>query len=664
VIAELGQFSLILALLLAVTQAVLPLLGASRRIDAWVAVAVPAARGQWLFLLVAMLCLGRSFVDNDFSVRYVAEHSNSSLPIIYRIAAVWGGHEGSLLLWAFLLASWGCSVALFSRRMPGVFIARALGVLGAVGTGFLMFMLFTSNPFDRLFPAPFDGVDLNPLLQDPALAVHPPMLYMGYVGFSVVYAFAMAALLEGRFDAVWARWSRPWALAAWSFLTLGIGLGSFWAYYELGWGGWWFWDPVENASFMPWLVGTALLHSLVVTEKRGSFKNWTVLLAITAFGLSLLGTFLVRSGVLTSVHAFATDPSRGIFILAFLTIAIGASLLLYAWRATKMGFGGRFAILSRETLLLVNNVLLAVAMATVLLGTLYPLALDALGLGKISVGPPYFAAVFVPLMTPAIFLMGIGPLARWKQVALPALARRLRWAAIAGLIGAAIPVLIGGASIGVCVGAVLAAWLAACVITDLVERLRLARAPAAARRLLILPVAYWGMCAAHLGVAMFIIGVTASGGYSVETDRVVAAGQAIELGGYEFRFTGVRDVEGPNYRAIEGTVIVEREGQPVARMHPQKRVYRAQQQPMTEAAIDPGFTRHLYVALGEQVSGEGWTVRLYVKPFVQWIWIGVLFMAAGGVLAASDRRYRVRVPGSKPARSTGAMLPAAIAEGR
>jgi cytochrome c-type biogenesis protein CcmF len=652
VIAELGHLFLILALLLAIVQCLLPLIGAARHRDSWVAVAIPASRGQSLFLLLAILSLGRSFVDNDFTVRYVAEHSNSALPLVYRIAAVWGGHEGSLLLWALLLSGWGVAVGWRAKGLPPAFIARVLSVLGALGAGFISFMLFTSNPFDRLFPAPADGIDLNPLLQDPALAVHPPMLYMGYVGFSVVYGFAMAALIDGRFDAAWARWARPWTLAAWIFLTLGIGLGSFWAYYELGWGGWWFWDPVENASFMPWLVGTALVHSLIVTEKRGSFRNWTVLLSITAFGLSLLGTFLVRSGVLTSVHAFATDPARGIFILGFLTVAIGISFTLYALRASRMGFGERFGLVSRETLLLINNVLLSVVMATVLLGTLYPLLLDALGLGKISVGPPYFNAVFVLLMAPAIFLMGVGPLARWRNMEMPMLVHRLRWAAFAGGLALSVPLIGGGASLRVCIGAVLSAWLLACVLIDLIDRIRLARGAQGGVLLPSLPRAYLGMCTAHLGVALFILGVTVSGGYSVETERVVAQGESVEIAGYEFRFDGVREQQGPNYAGMQGTIVVSRQGDAVATLHPEKRVYRAGGRPMTEAAIDPGFTRHLYAALGEQVPSGAWTVRLYVKPFVQWIWTGVLCMALGGVLSMSDSRYRLResaVRTSRPA---------------
>jgi cytochrome c-type biogenesis protein CcmF len=504
-------------------------------------------------------------------------------------------------------------------------------------------MLLTSNPFGRLLPAALEGADLNPLLQDPLLAIHPPMLYMGYVGFSVAYSFAMAGLLEGRFDAAWARWTRPWTLAAWVCLTLGICLGSFWAYYELGWGGWWFWDPVENASFMPWLVGTALIHSLAVTEKRGCFRNWTVLLALTAFGLSLLGTFLVRSGVLTSVHAFATDPSRGMFILAFLGTAIGVSLALYAWRAPKIPPGGGFAILSRETFLLTNNVLLSVAMGTVLLGTLYPLLLDALGVGKISVGPPYFKSVFVPLMAPAIFMMGIAPFARWKRAAMPELRQRLRWALLVGIGAALVPVVRGDGSLLVSLGCLLCGWLAACVVLDVTDRAHRQGNGSLVAGLQRLPRSYYGMACAHLGIAVFIYGVTLSGGYSVETNRRLAVGEAVELGGYRFRFDGTRTVQSLNFVAEEGTVVVsDAHGKSIV-LRPQKRHYAVQGSTMTEAAIDLGFARHLYVALGEPLDHGAWSLRLYVKPAVQWIWTGVVCMALGGGLAGSDRRYRLRV---------------------
>jgi cytochrome c-type biogenesis protein CcmF len=641
-IPELGQFALALALCLAIVQAVLPLAGAARGNAAWMAVARPAAQGQFVFIVIAFACLTYAFVTNDFSVQYVASNSNSKLPLQYRVAGVWGGHEGSLLLWTLMLAVWTTAVSVFSRRLPDEMVARVLGVMGLVSIGFLMFMLFTSNPFDRLLPAAADGRDLNPLLQDPGMVFHPPMLYMGYVGFSVAYAFAIAALLSGKLDAAWARWSRPWTTAAWLFLTLGIALGSFWAYYELGWGGWWFWDPVENASFMPWLVGTALIHSLAVTEKRGTFKSWTVILAIFAFALSLLGTFLVRSGVLTSVHAFATDPKRGIFILAFLTIVIGGSLILFAWRSPRVGLGGAFNVISREAMLLTNNVLLVVAAASVLLGTLYPLALDALGLGKISVGPPYFESVFVPLMVPALLLIGVGPIARWKSASLPELAVRLRWAAGASIIVALVlPFTLGRWSWGVSAGLLLAAWIAFTTVSALIHRLRGAAGATLAARLRASSLSYYGMLLAHLGVAVFVVGVTLVRGYGSEKDVRIEPGETVELSGYVFRLAGVGEVNGPNYVAARGTIEVTRDGKRVATMHPEKRVYTVQQMPMTEAAIDNGFTRDLYVALGEAVSPTAWILRVWVKPFIDWIWGGCVVMALGGFLAVADRRYRI-----------------------
>ncbi len=642
-IPEVGQFALALALCLAVAQAILGIGGAARGNRVWMAAARPAAQGQLVFIVIAFGCLTYSFVINDFSVEYVASHSNSALPLQYRIAGVWGGHEGSLLLWTLMLGVWMTAVTVFSRHLPDDMVARVLGVMGLVSIGFLLFMLFTSNPFMRLFPAPADGRDLNPLLQDPGMVMHPPMLYMGYVGFSVAFAFAIAALLAGRLDAAWARWSRPWTTVAWAFLTVGIALGSWWAYYELGWGGWWFWDPVENASFMPWLMGTALIHSLAVTEKRGSFRSWTVLLAIFAFALSLLGTFLVRSGVLTSVHAFATDPARGVFILVFLAVVIGGSLVLFASRTARIGLGGGFEPVSRESFLLSNNVLLAAATGSVLLGTLYPLALDALGLGKISVGPPYFESVFAAVMAPAVFLMGMGPLARWKKAGLPEMAVRLRWAFGVSLVAALlIPFALGRWSVLVSLGLLLALWIVASSVVQLRERLRNAAGGAGIRaRLATTPRAYYGMLLAHLGVAVFVVGVTLVKGYEAERDVRMSAGDTVELAGYVFRFDGVRDVNGPNYVAARADIHVSRGGGTLTRMHPEKRVYRVQNQPMTEAAIDPGFTRDLYVSLGDSVGPNTWIVRVQVKPFVDWIWGGCLLMALGGLLAASDRRYRV-----------------------
>jgi len=520
------------------------------------------------------------------------------------------------------------------------FAARILAVMGLVAAGFLLFMLLTSNPFDRLLPAAADGRDLNPLLQDPGMVVHPPMLYMGYVGFSVAFAFAIAALLGGKLDAAWARWSRPWTTFAWSFLTIGIALGSGWAYYELGWGGWWFWDPVENASFMPWLVGTALIHSLSVTEKRGTFKAWTVLLAIFTFSLSLLGTFLVRSGVLTSVHAFATDPRRGVFILIFLVLVIGSSLALYAWRAPRVGLGGRFDTVSRESLLLANNVLLAVAAGSVLLGTLYPLFLDALGLGKISVGPPYFDSVFVPVMAPLVFLIGVGPISRWKQSPLPDLWTRLRWAlAVAVIVGIALPFVGGRWSPLSAFGYALAAWVFASTFVHVRLQVRNAAGGALAG-LAAQPRAWWGMTLAHLGVGLFIVGVTSVKTFEIERDVQMALGDSVAVGSITYRFDSVREVDGPNYKASRGTVTMLRNGTAVGELHPEKRFFQVQKMPMTEAAIDTGFTGDHYVSLGEPIDDKTWTLRLYSKPFVTWIWGGCGLMAIGGFLALSDRRYR------------------------
>ena len=639
-IPEIGQFALILALLLALIQGVLPIAGAARGNAAWMAVARPAAQGQFTFVAIAFACLAWSFVQNDFSVLNVATNSNSQLPVHYRFAATWGSHEGSLLLWVLMLNVWTVAVTVFSRHLPAPLVARVVGVMGLVSIGFVLFMLLTSNPFDRLLPPAPDGRDLNPLLQDPGMVIHPPMLYMGYVGFSVAFAFAIAALLGGRLDATWARWSRPWTTAAWCFLTVGIMLGSWWAYYELGWGGWWFWDPVENASFMPWLVGTALMHSLAVTEKRGGFKSWTVLLAICAFSLSLLGTFLVRSGVLTSVHAFATDPKRGIFILAFLAIVIGGSLVLFAWRAPRVGLGGSFNIISRESMLLTNNVLLLVATGSVLLGTLYPLFLDALNLGKISVGPPYFDSVFVPLMTPALFLMGIGPLVRWKEGDMPELMVRLKWAFGVSVVTALLlPFAIGNWTPLVSFGLLLAVWILVTAAFNLRERLALSAGGWLAG-LPNQPRGYYGMLIAHCGVAIFIIGVTLVKGYETERDLRMEVGDTVTVGGYTFRFDGAEPVTGPNYRAARGNVTVSRGDTVLKVMHPEKRTYNAQQMSMTEAAISSGLFGDIYVSLGEPVDNGAWSVRVYHKPFVTWIWGGCLIMALGGLVALTDRRYR------------------------
>jgi|TARA_B100000315_G_scaffold138469_1_gene127475 cytochrome c-type biogenesis protein CcmF len=639
VIPEIGLFSLILALLIAALQAAIPIAGATRNHPSWIAVARPAAFAQLLFVAISYGCLTAAFLSHDFSVAYVAHNSNSRLPLIYLISGVWGAHEGSLLLWALTLALWTAAVAWFSKSVPDRMVARVLGVMGIVSVGFLLFILFTSNPFERQFPPPVDGRDLNPLLQDPGLAIHPPMLYMGYVGFSVAFAFAIAALLGGRLDSAWARWSRPWTLGAWVFLTAGIALGSWWAYYELGWGGWWFWDPVENASFMPWLVGTALIHSLAATEKRGVFKAWTVLLAVFAFSLSLLGTFLVRSGVLTSVHAFATDPTRGLFILVFLAVVVGGSLALYAWRAPAVRSSGGFNLVSREAGLLLNNVLLVVSAATILLGTLYPLVIDALGLGKISVGPPYFNAVFIPLTAPLAILVGVGSMLRWKKDQLGRLVRPLGPPfALALVLGLLWPAFFGEYRLAAVFGGVLGLWTIFAALAGLWGRTRAGQRWQGLART---PGAVFGMSLAHIGLGVFVIGITLTSTYSVEKDLRMAPGETYTIGGYTFRFDGINQQRGPNYLADTGTITVLRDNQLETVLNPEKRTYLVQQMPMTEAAIDAGLTRDLYVALGEPLGdGSSWAVRLYFKPYVRWIWLGALIMVAGGLLSASDKRYR------------------------
>ncbi len=655
-IPEVGHFALIVALGIALVQFILPVVGAHRGIDSWMNVARPAAQGQFVFIAIAFGSLVYAFVTKDYSVYAAATYSNSQLPLLYRVAGVWGGHEGSMLLWITMLSIWGLAVSVFSRNLPKDMVARVLGIMGFVAVGFLVFILLTSNPFERILPPPPDGRDLNPLLQDPGLAIHPPMLYMGYVGFAVAFSFAIAALLSGRLDATWARWSRPWTTVAWMFLTVGIALGSWWAYYELGWGGWWFWDPVENASFMPWLVGTGLIHSLAVTEKRGSFKNWTVLLAIMAFSLSLLGTFLVRSGVLTSVHAFATDPTRGGYILAFLAVVIGSSLMLFAWRAPKVGLGGKFSLVSRESMLLGNNVLLVVAAGVVLLGTLYPLVMDALGLGKISVGRPYFDSMFAVIMTPLIFLMGVGPIARWKKAEVPELRDRLKWAAGVSVVSAAIvPVVMGRWSFMIALGVLLATWIIAGVVFSIARRYRQrtrggAGALSASR-------SYYGMQLAHLGVAVFIVGVTFVNGYQTEKDVRMDVGDTVEVGGYNFLFEGAVTSKGPNYDMDVGRLSVSKNGKPVTVLDPEKRIYWVQQMPMTEAAIDAGLFGDLYASLGEPVGNGAWSVRVYRKPFVDWIWGGCLLMAFGGFLAISDRRYRLAVRQKEAAEAANGPAP-------
>ncbi len=642
-IPEIGHLALWLALGVALIVGLIPMAGAARGRDDWMALTRPATYLLFGLVTLASACLMYAFVASDFSVLYVASNSNTHLPLQYRVAGFWGGHEGSLLLWMQMLVVWMLAVSLFSRHLPRPVLARILSVMGLVCVGFVLFMLLTSNPFDRLLPVPEDGRDLNPLLQDPGMVFHPPMLYMGYVGFCVAFAFAIAALIGGNLDATWARWTRPWTTVAWMFLTVGIALGSAWAYYELGWGGWWFWDPVENASLMPWLLGTALIHSLAVTEKRGSFKNWTVLLAILAFSFSLLGTFLVRSGVLSSVHAFATDPRRGLFILAFLTVVIGSSFALFAWRAPTVGLGARFALFSKETALLANNVLFVVAAGVVLLGTLYPLLLDALGMGKISVGPPYFDSVFLPLMVPTIFLMGVGPLARWKETSVPDLASRLKWAAGVTVVSAVLSGwLAGSVHLVASIGLMMAFWIFTSVATDFWERVRPeGKGFAETRRKMgQIPRALVGMLVAHIGVAMFCLGVTMVKTYEVENDVKMNVGDSTTVRGYEFAFKGVQSIQGPNYEATRATIDISRNGQHITQLRPEKRVYQVQQNPMTEAAIAPGLTRDLYVSMGEEVEGGAWIIRVYVKPFIDWIWGGCLVMALGGFLAVTDRRYR------------------------
>ncbi|GAB3790156.1 heme lyase CcmF/NrfE family subunit [Dyella agri] len=651
---ELGQLALALAFLLAIAQGVLPLLGAWRGNRALMAVARPAATGQAVFVAMAFGILAWAFLRFDFSVQYVADNSNLALPWYYRIAAVWGAHEGSLLLWILILNVWAVALAALSRRLPEVFAARVLGVMGLIATGFLAFIIFTSDPFGRLLPMPADGADLNPVLQDPGMTFHPPVLYMGYVGFSVAFAFSIAALLGGEVEQAWVRWARPWTNAAWGFLTLGIVAGSWWAYAELGWGGWWFWDPVENASFMPWLVGAALIHAQAITEKRGGLRAWTLLLSIFAFSLSLLGTFLVRSGVLTSVHAFASDPRRGVFILVFLAVVVGGSLLLYALRAPKVAGGKPFNIVSRETVLLIGNLMLATAAAMVLLGTLFPLIGDALHLGRISVGPPYFGLLFPLLMAPIVLLLPFGPFLHWgkadggvlKQVAL-----RAGIAAAACAIAAAFFV---QGQLKAVAGVAAAVWIAVGVLLYALKRWR--ELPRGRRY----PAEMAGMLLAHLGVAVFVIGVLLSESLSITHDVRMAPGQSEAIAGYVYRFEGVHRTLGPNWHADQGVVTVQRDGRTVAVMHPQKRTY-AHEQVQTESAVDAGVFRDLYVALGEPMDandiGGAWALRLYYKPFVRWIWGGGVLMMLGGFVCAGDRRFRIKRIAAEAATTAAAATP-------
>lgn len=639
-VPEYGQFALILACCLSVLLAVVPIAGAARGVAVWMDLARPLTAGVFVFLSVALLVLAYSFVTDDFSVSFVAQHSNSLLPVRYKLTAVWGGHEGSFLFWTWMLGAWMLAVSLFSRALPQEYVARVLGVLGFICTGYTLFMLATSNPFDRVVPLPpADGADLNSALQDFGFIVHPPTLYMGYVGYSVVFAFAIAALLSGRFDSAWARWSRPWANVAWAILTIGIALGSWWAYYELGWGGWWAWDPVENPPLITWLLGAALMHSLAVTEKRGVFKSWTVLLAILAFAGSLLGTFITRSGLLTSVHAFASDPTRGVFILGFIGLTVGGSLLLYALRAPLIRAESTFAGVSRESLLLANNVLLVVAAASVLLGTLFPMVYQAITDNLISIGPPYFNVIFVPLMSLLILLLGIGPISRWKSTSVAYLKQQLFLCALAALgLGVLLPtVILMEFAPAATVTLVLAFWLVFSIVRDLLNKAR--NKSTLWQGLRSQPAAVWGMHLAHLGVAVLLVGAGLTTNYSVEKSVLLQNGDQIDLGRYHFEYSGTVPVTGPNYIGDEATITVYRDGEFLRELHPQKRLYTASSSPSTEMAIDAGLFRDLFVTLGER-RDNAWSMTIYIKPFVRWVWLGALFMAAGGVLAALDRRYR------------------------
>jgi len=632
---ELGQLCLILAFCLAGAQAILPLAGAQTRNPGLMAVARPAAHGQLFFLILAFAFLMVAFLQDDFSVLYVANNSNTALPVIFKVAAVWGAHEGSLLLWALIMAMWSSAVALFSKSLPPEVVARVLGVMGLIAVGFMLFILMTSNPFERLFPAPLDGGDLNPLLQDPALIMHPPMLYTGYVGFSVAFAFAIAAMLGGELNQEWARWTRPWTITAWLFLTVGICLGSWWAYYELGWGGWWFWDPVENASFMPWLVGTALIHSLAVTEKRGLCKSSTLLLAIGAFSLSLLGTFLVRSGVLVSVHAFASDPARGVFILIFLVLVIGSSLALYAWRASSLETSVGFKACSRETFILINNILLVIAAGVMLLGTLGPLVFGAMGLGTISVGPQYFEIAFLIPMLPLVAMIGVGMHTAWRSMEPAELVRRLRWPVLIAVVaGISIPYLAyGSLSLMTALGVVIALWTMAASLLDPIQRM-FGKGPRLTRAMIAMQIA-------HFGLAMTVLGITVTSSYSVITDEGMKPGDSRDIGGYTFRFDGLRDVRGPNYEAIQGIFTVTRGAAGKSQeMLPEKRIYRVQTNPMTEAAIKTNWNADLFIALGESLGAGAWSVRIQQRPLIRLIWYGCLVMAFAGIIAVSDPRYR------------------------
>ncbi|MEZ9699597.1 heme lyase CcmF/NrfE family subunit [Vibrio sp. 10N.261.46.E12] len=651
-IAEIGHFAMILSLGLALLLSVLPLYGAARNNTLLMNSARPLSWGMFGFLAISFFILCYAFYTNDFTIQYVASNSNSQLPWYYRITAVWGAHEGSLLLWVLIQAGWTVAVATFSRGMPQESVARVLAIMGLITVGFLLFIIVTSNPFLRTLPFfPVDGRDLNPLLQDPGLIIHPPMLYMGYVGFSVAFSFAIASLMSGRLDTAWARWSRPWTIAAWLFLTVGIALGSWWAYYELGWGGWWFWDPVENASFMPWLAGTALMHSLAVTEKRGTFKAWTVLLAISAFSLSLLGTFLVRSGILVSVHAFASDPARGMFILGFLVFVIGGSLLLFAVKGASVRVRGNFDLVSRENALLGNNILLIAALVVVLVGTLLPLVHKQLGLGSVSIGAPFFDMLFFWLMIPFSFLLGIGPLIRWKRDNLSKLVKPMliSGAFALGLSALMVTMLADRFSGTAFAGWVMAFWIIFMHGFELHERAT--HRHSFMKGLTKLPRSHWAMVCGHIGLAVTVIGIAMVQNYSIERDVRLAPGESYQLEEYSFLFTGVRDKDGPNYDGYIADFEITKEGKYINTLHAEKRFYTTAKSMMTEAAIDRGVTRDLYIAMGERLDdNKSWAVRIYYKPFVRWIWAGSLIMSLGGAIAISDRRYRFRKPTKKSAK--------------
>lgn len=642
-IPELGHFALILGLAFALCLSIVPLIGVAQNNQQLINSAKPLSFGLFFFVSTSICILAYSFTVDDFSVKYIASHSNSLLPYYFKISAVWGGHEGSMLFWIFALTGWTFAVSVYSKQLEKEFVARVLAIMGMIAVGFIVFTLLTSNPFERLLPNfPAEGRDLNPLLQDIGLIIHPPMLYMGYVGFSVAFAFAIAALLTGKMDAAWARWSRPWTVAAWSFLSVGIALGSWWAYYELGWGGWWFWDPVENVSFMPWLAGTALIHALAVTEQRNTFKHWTLLLAIFTFSLNLLGAFLVRSGVITSVHSFAVDPGRGMYLLILLALGVGGSLTVYALRATNVTSPSRFTFYSRENSILVAMSILVVATVTILLGTLYPLIIDAMGMGKISVGAPYFNAVFIPMMIALFIFMGVGPLIRWKKARKGELSKHLNAISIFSVaFGIVWPFIFGGEfNVMACLGMTLGCWITLAVLKDVFNN---AKQEDGSFKFSAVPLNHIGMAVAHAGIAVTVIGVTMVSTYEREINVRMAPGDTVGLSGYTIEFAGTKNVEGPNYSAIQGQINVSLDGDFITLLNPEQRTYKVQTMGMTEAGIHTTLARDIYVALGDPLGQNAWSMRLYYKPFIVWIWLGGFFMALGGFLAILSKRYRKRV---------------------